>query len=232
MTNQAHPFIYQHIMTISMTKKEPEQTPKPNPETNQELNLEPRSKKSHKMLILLAAVIACLAVFFVFFRPVTNEEVVQEDGEPKVYEKVIYEVDSWQAQPVIAMMEQDKFDKVKSLISATATKTDGLDFDGRPAVRYDYTTSSEPPLYVIESDEIFELSWYFAAPKDSDRVKQMSQKHAQKAYALATALYGDDGKVLMKAMLSQTQAEKTLMNRHRLRLAECRDYTCQLVMQK
>ncbi len=217
-----------------MTKKEPEQTPKPNPETSQEPNLEAGSKKSHKMLTMLTAVIACLAVFFVFFRPVTNEEVVQEDGEPKVYEKVIYEVDSWQAQPVMTTMGQDKFDfdKVKSLISATTTKTDGLDFDGRPAVRYDYTTSSEPPLYVIESDEIFELSWYFASPKDSDKVKQMSQKHAQKAYALATALYGDDGKVLMKAMFSQTQAEKALLNRHHLRLAECRDYTCQLIIQK
>ncbi len=200
--------------------------------TTQPSRQETSTKKPLKIPMMLILIIACLLALLLFFRPATNETLVQDDGEPKVYEKVVYEVDAWQAQPVMTATGQERFDEAKALLSATATKTDALDFDGRPAARYSYTASSEPPLYVIESDEVFELSWYFAHPKDNDEIKQTSQKHAQKAHALATALYGDDGKRLIEAMLSQLQVEQELSNRHHLRLAECRDYTCQLVIQK
>lgn len=200
--------------------------------TTQPPHQEPSTKKPLKIPMMLILIIACLLALLLFFRPATNETVVQDDGEPKVYEKVVYDVSNWQAQPVMTATGQERFDEAKAIILATATKTDALDFDGRPATKYNYTASSEPPLYVIESDEVFEMSWYFAHPKDNDSIKEISQKHAQKAYAVATALYGDDGKRLIEAMLSQSEVEGELLNRHRLRLAECREYMCQLVIQK
>ena len=82
------------------------------------------------------------------------------------------------------------------------------------------------------SDELFELTWYYAHPKDSDAIKQASYAHAQKAYALATALYGNDGKAVLEQMLTEQMVGAELLQKHGILKAECANYTCQLIMKK
>lgn len=180
-------------------------------------------KKSH-VLTLLVFVAAILAAALLFFRPNANKvQVVQNDGEPKVYQPVKYETQSWQT----GAPTQD-FNVLKTMIGAAATRGEVLDFYGNSANEYRYVSHSEPPLYVIESDKVFELSWYFAHPKDSDAIKQTSISHAQKAYAAMTAYYGEDGKKLMQAMLNQ-QTPPTIKN---ILLAKCENYLCQVIISK
>lgn len=190
------------------------------------------AKKSFKAPIIWAVIIACALALALFFRPATHKDVVQDDGEPKVYEKVVYDVANWQPNPAINETGQDRFERAKTLIAPTATKSDALDFHGAMADKYSYTSGHEPPLYVIESDKLFELAWYYAHPKDSDTIKQASHAHAKKAHALATALYGDDGKAVLEQMLTEQMVGAELLQRHGILKAECANYTCQLIMRK
>lgn len=188
------------------------------------------TKKPLKHIIVLALIGACVLAAFLFFRPATHKQVKQDDGKPKTYNKVVYDITSWHASPV--MTAQDKFEQIKTLIGATATQEETLDFHGQPAKKYNYSAGHEPPLYVIESDAMFEISWYFAQPKDSDAVKADSIAHAKKAYGATTALYGDDGKAIMATILAGQTAEVSLTKPHHLLKATCHHYTCQLIIQK
>lgn len=190
------------------------------------------TKKFLKAPIIWVFIIACALALVLFFRPTTHKDVIQDDGEPQVYKKVVYDVANWQARPIMTEMGQDRFERAKTFIAQTATKSDALDFHGVMADKYSHTSAHEPPLYVIESDELFELTWYYAHPKDSDAIKQASYAHAQKAYALATALYGNDGKAVLENMLAEQEIKTELLQTHGILKAECVNYTCQLIMKK
>lgn len=188
------------------------------------------AKKPFKFPLVLAMVIACLLALFFFFRPVTHKEVVKDDSTPKVYKKVVYEVANWQAQPKLT--GEDKFERILAMLGAGATKDDTLDFNGGKATKYSYTAGHEPPLYVVDSKGLFELSWYHAHPKDSDEVKAVSIRHAQKAYGVAGALWGNEGKTIMEHMLSEQAMEVKSLKSYRLLRAECANYTCQMIVEK
>lgn len=153
------------------------------------------------------------------------------DNDNMTAQEIIYDVANWQNHARI-YERSDKFEQIKSMVGSTATKSDTLDFDGRMADKYSYTSASEAPLYIIESDEVFELAWYFASLKDNEKTKADSIRHAQKSHAVATALYGNDGKILIENMLNKQTMTPEFLEVHRLRYAGCQDYVCRLIIQK
>lgn len=186
-------------------------------------------KKSFNFFLVLIVLIVGLFICFLLFRFI-HKEATKESNMLEVSTKVVYDVASWRAHPKLA--GNDKFERIKELIGGTATKDDALDFNGSRADKYSYTSRHEPPLYVVDSDKLFELSWYHAHPKDNDEVKEVSVRHAQKAYGVAGALWGDDGKIIIEHMLNEQAMGEKLLKSHRLLKAQCTNYTCQMVMEK
>lgn len=188
------------------------------------------SKKPFKLPLMLAVMGVCVLALFFWLRPAHHTEVTNEDNTPKVYKKMVYEVANWQFHPKLT--GEDKFERILAMLGVGATKDDTLDFNGAKANKYSYTSGHEPPLYVVDSDKLFELSWYHAHPKDSDEVKAVSIRHAQKAYGVAGALWGNEGKTIIEHMLNEQAMEVKLLKSHRLLKAQCANYTCQMVMEK
>lgn len=174
---------------------------------------------------LTTAVIVCGVgwLFYANDKPYDNDNMTAQE--------IIYDVANWQNHARI-YERSDKFEQIKSMVGSTATKSDALDFDGRMADKYSYTSASEAPLYIIESDEVFELAWYFASLNDSDRIKANSMTYAKKGHEVATALYGDDGKSLIEQMLDKQTIAPEFLEAHQLRYAGCQDYLCRLIIKK
>lgn len=56
--------------------------------------------KSKLPFLLIGVLIALAIVLFMTFRPVApQEKVVQDDGEARVYEPVVYDVENWASTP-------------------------------------------------------------------------------------------------------------------------------------
>ena len=166
-----------------------------------------------------------IAVGMVMCRP-TQPPAVSTDDIPKVYQPVVYDVATWQTSGT--RLKPSDSDAIKSLIGATASSEVALDYDGHHAQKYRYVAQHEPPLYIIESDRLMELVWYYADAKDDDVTKQKSTQHAQRAYRVAHALYGDDGRTLMQTMLDGKPTPKQTG----LILASCLNYQCRMIWQK
>ena len=181
------------------------------------------SIKLLKVLVMVAIVCGVGWLFYANDKPYDNDNMTAKE--------IIYDVANWQNRSVMHA-DSDKFEQIKSMVGSTATKSDTLDFDGRMADKYSYTSASEPPLYVIESDEVFELAWYFASLKDNKKTKADSIRHAQKSHAVATALYGNDGKILIENMLNKQTMTPEFLEAHQLRYAGCQDYLCRLIIKK
>lgn len=186
-----------------------------------------KNPPSTKLLKVLAMVAIVCGVGWLFY----TDDKPHDNDDGTTTQEVIYDVANWQGRSIIHS-ESDKFEQIKSILGSTATTSETLDFDGRKADKYSYTSASEPPLYVIESDDVFELAWYFASPNDSDRIKANSMTYAKKGHEVATALYGDDGKSLIEQMLDKQTIAPEFLEVHRLRYAGCQDYTCRLIIQK
>lgn len=188
---------------------------------NRPFFIKPKPKKYPYVI----AVLIVLAVLWVlFFRP--SQDVVEVSTAPKVYKPVSYDVSEWERH---TQMSELDFEMLKGLVGHSATETDTLDFYGNQANKYNFVSAHEPTLYVVESKESFELAWYFAHAKDDDKAKEASQKYAQKAYQVITALYGDEGRWLLQNMLDE---EVPAFEDETLLLARCRAYLCRLVVKK
>lgn len=188
----------------------------------------PRAKKSRPPFWIVAFLIALGVLAFLMFRPVTPaEEVVQDDGEAKVYDPVTYDTQNWASTP----KQTVDFEVLKAMLGTTATTEMALDFYGNHADRYRFSNKTEPPFYLIESDEVFEVAWYYAAPKDDERQKDASIAYAKKAHAMMGAYLGEAGERLVENMLhtpSQSFAKPSLG----VIAADCMDYHCRIVLQK
>lgn len=194
-----------------------------------------RQKK--RLIFVLMAFLAAGIFWWLFGRGTTQEpNLVENDtNSPKVYTPVNYPVDGWQAQAKLVRPFADDGLLIK-LVGAAATRHEGLDVNGSIASLYRFHSTYEAPIYVIDSDEFFELSWYYADPKDSDDDKKASLHYAQKAYGVATAILGEtEGKILLDNTLNQnvinaasTQAKLPTG----VYVAHCQDYLCRLVFVK
>lgn len=146
---------------------------------------------------------------------------------PKTYTPVHYPVESWQ----VAQDIQKDTTALMLLLGDVAMSEEALDFYGETATKYRYATPSEPPLYVVQSEGLFEIGWYHATAKDGDKDKAMSVRHAQKAYQLMTAVYGKEALGLFKGLLGDDKqgSSPKLVG---VVSAKCGNYTCQVVLDK
>lgn len=137
-----------------------------------------------------------------------------------------YEVQTW--QPLAKKAKPFADDSLLATLGNTATKEAGLDFIGNTANVYRYHTRATPPLYVVESDDFFEVSWYFANADDKDDDKILSQNYAKTAHALSSQLIGDQATPLFGAMLTEQLPTKPAGVAN----AKCQHKLCQIVFEK
>lgn len=175
----------------------------------------------NKLISTVLGIFVVVVVVWGVWRMLPDKKAVTPTPEPTpVYEPVVYDVADWQISP--------KAKDAQTLLShlGTATTDDAMDYYGNIATRYRYTALHEAPLYAIIGKNTLEVVWYHAQPKDDTAFKAQSQSHAKKVHALATAIYGADGKTLMQAILAQQSAPKLtgLIDAH------CRAYQCRLII--
>lgn len=114
---------------------------------------------------------------------------------------VVYDVANWQAPAKTFKPFADE--ALLNILGGVATQESALDFGGNEANYYRYHHRTAPPLYVVQSDEFFEIAWYFATSHDKDSDKVLSQRYAQTAYALSHQALGDKADTLFVALLAQ-----------------------------
>lgn len=136
---------------------------------------------------------------------------------------IVYAVDDWAISPKSNLLEATK------QLGTVGTTDTGLDIHGQPSNITRFNSLSEPPLMVNISDEFVELSWYFAPATDSEHNKTISQNHAKKAHAFATALLGSSAHDTLKSMLTTPNQDFAKTPIH---LATCKHYQCQLIIHK
>lgn len=186
------------------------------------------TKKSRFALFIVALFIMFAVVAFLMFRPISSaEKVVQDDGESKIYAPVNYDTSHWTKSP----KQSVDFEQLKTKLGTTATQENTLDFYGNHAKKYRFSGRAEPPFYVIESDDVLEVAWYYAAPKDDERQKQASLNYAQKVYAMMGAYAGVDGEQLVQTILHHPN--KPFGDKMAgVIMADCMNYQCRIVFQK
>lgn len=113
-----------------------------------------------------------------------------------------------------------------SVFGGAATKETALDFAGNTAVRYRYHTLSEPPLYVVDSKDFFEVAWYYSYDYPEDT--SITITHAKIAYALSHQILGSQATTLMGRLLTKQSASLPAGVVH----AECQAHLCQMVFEK
>lgn len=181
----------------------------------------PKTSKSPTSMwwILILVLIACLAWQF-WPRQVVNDN---PTTQATTNLPVIYDVDNWAISP------KKELDDALTQLGNTGTHETGLDIEGQPAKITRFSTLSEPPLTVSISDKFVEVSWYFAPKTDSEPNKTISQNHAKKAHAFATALLGSSAHDTLKSMLTTPDQDFAKSGIH---LAMCKHYQCQLIIPK
>lgn len=156
-----------------------------------------------------------------------DKPVAQETKTPKTYAPVQYPVAEWQTAQDIKKEDT----ALMLLLGDVAMLEEALDFYGERATKYRYATPSEPPLYVVQSGVLFELTWYHATARDTDEDKAMSVRHAQKAYRLMSAIYGKEASAFFVELLGDKK-DKKLPKLAGVVSAKCGAYTCQIVLNK
>lgn len=206
-----------------------------------------RTGSSRLFYGVIFVLLLLVAVVWLFFRPNPNPTVVEDDGKstPTTHIAPSYDVKSFaRADGNWRSLTDKSFEAlmVKAL-GATATQDEALDFYANHATRYRYHAEFEPPLYVIDSKDVFEVAWYYAHAKDSQSDKQVSLDYAKKAYLLSDYLL-DDPTDLFEKMLNdtknkaQTDADGLPINAGVANLpkgvifASCANYMCQVVFDK
>lgn len=167
--------------------------------------------------------IAVLAVVVVYVMNQKNSEPPAPTPPPtKDFLPVVYAVDDWQPAPRTPLSD---IAGLVALAGAGAVMDTTLDFDGNPAEMYRLHHKASAPFWVGVSDKYVEIFWYYAPPKDDDLHKQLSQKYAQKAHAITTAVLGRDGHRLIKEILTGKSATA-----QGVKWANCQAYQCQVVL--
>ena len=194
-----------------MASNQPKKTPSTSP------------KKIRKTWLIWAVLLAVLAVLFLTFRPVADEELVEDDGEVKVYEPVVYDTATWQK----AADTSSDIEELKAQLGSTATTEEALDFHGKRATRYRFSTPYEPPFYLIESENFLEVVWYYA-----EATKAQSLDFAKRAYRMMSMLDQNTGAHVVHQILHGIAMGSQRIGAFNLEQADCQDYRCQIVLHK
>lgn len=197
------------------------------------IDMTTKPTKSKLPFLLIGVLIALAIVLFMTFRPVApQEKVVQDDGEARVYEPVVYDVENWASTP----KQDTNIQELKAKIVTTATQEDGLDYYGNHATKYRFSARHEPPLYVVESDEMLEIAWYYAAPKDNDDQKRASLDYAKRIHSLMGAFDGKKGENLVRTILQNPNKPYATTDKGEkvagMITADCTNYQCRIILQK
>lgn len=206
-------------------------TQPPAPETPRPLH-----KKKRKIFFGFLGLFLLLA-WWLFGRGVIQDPQMVDDStkDPApTYTPVVYDSQNWEKSAHIARPFQDTKALMGLLGSAVHADGEALDIHGNTGQLYRYHGKTEPPLYVVDSADFFEVAWYYAAPTDSEKDKATSLKHAKTAHALTTAILPDDGTRLITAILKPDTAPDDLMKKmaDKVALAHCKNYLCQIVFKK
>ena len=188
----------------------------------------PPKNNGYRPWLMAGLLLAAALVLFLTFRPVSQEEMVADDGEVKSYDPVVYDTSDWQT----ASQQSQDFEVLKSALSATATSEEALDFYGNKATRYRFSTPFEPPFYVIESPNLFELVWYYAAPTDDDATKAQSIDFAKRSYRMMSMVGGGVGTKIVEQMLQGAAVSSQTVGGFVLERGACEDYRCQIILRQ
>ncbi len=199
-----------------MASDQPKKTPSASP------------KKIRKTWLIWAVLLAVLVVLFLTFRPVADEELVEDDGEVKVYEPVVYDTATWQK----AADTSSDIEELKAQLGSTATTEEALDFHGKRATRYRFSAPHESPFYVIESQEFLEVVWYYAAPTDDEATKAQSIDFAKRGYRMMSMLDPNTGAHVVHQILQGVAMGSQRIGALGLEQADCQDYRCQIILHK
>ncbi len=178
--------------------------------------------------LILGLIIGALVVLFLVFRPAANDEMVADDGEPKVWAPVIYDTANWAGAP----MQSQDWEQLKAMLGATATTDEALDFYGNSATRLRFSASHEPPLYVIESPRLFEIVWYYPSARDDDATKDKGVDYAQRGYRLMSMMGGEQGEATVAQLLTGAKLADVRFGDYLLIESACRDYQCRMVFSR
>lgn len=198
----------------------------------------PRPLHQRKRRIFLGFLgLFILLAWWLFGRGVTQSPEMVDDStkDPApTYAPVVYDSQNWGKSAPIASPFKDTKALMALLGSAVHADGEALDIHGKTGQLYRYHGKTEPPLYVVDSADFFEVAWYYAAPTDSEKDKTASLKHAKTAHALTTAILSDDGTKLITAILTPDTAPDDLMEKvaDKVALAHCKNYLCQIVFKK
>lgn len=186
-----------------------------------------RFNKNSSLFAIIVAIVLGVMAFFMF-RPITDaEQVVQDDGEKYHHKPVVYEVASWSRTP----KQPINVEQLKSKLSTTATTEQSLDFYGNHATKYRFSNKTEPPFYAVESEDVLEIAWYYAAPTDDEQQKNASMTHAMKVYAVMGAYAGIQGETVVQNALQNPN--KVFHDEHAgIITAQCMHYQCRIILNK
>lgn len=176
----------------------------------------------------ILGVLVCVLVLVVYYKNAsthTTQPAADNTIQPTA---IAYDSYHWQKS---ALMPNPFLD-TKALLTtlgAAATQDETLDFVGNPAHSYHYHHKNEPALYVVDSDEFFEMVWYNPNPQDSTKDQALGQKYAERVYVLLTKIT-DAPDTFMHKLLTQQDLPKPLP--HGVVFAQCQATLCQVVIQK
>lgn len=173
----------------------------------------------------VVALLVCGAVLGLFVAQDDDTTPTPQDTPP-THSPVVYDVANWQTTPQLPKPFAN--DALLKTLGSTATQEPTLDFRGNEATRYRYHHRTAPPLYLVQSDELFEIAWYFATPHDKDDDKALSQRYAQTAHSLSHQLIGKGATPLLTTLLAQ----KSTTLPTGVVYANCRAQLCQIVFDK
>lgn len=179
------------------------------------------------VIALLIFVVICINItpLIAYFLTDKSKPSNDQPTSPKSYPPITYAVNDWQSNKKAKILTTDN---LIALVGQNPTTDNTLDFYGNLAELYRFSSLTEPTLSVIDSDGVFELNWYFAHPKDDDDDKALSIAYAQKALNVTSFVYGENGKRLLDTMLHKKSTPRLTG----LLLAECKGYTCKLILDK
>ena len=186
-------------------------------------------KKIRKTWLIWAIILAVFVILFLTFRPMTKDDaLVKDDGEVKVYQPVVYDTATWQK----ATKTSNEIESLKAQLGSTATTEEALDFYGRRAIRYRFSTPYEPPFYLIESENVLEGVWYYAASTDEEATKAQSLDFAKRAYRMMSMLDQNTGTHVVHQILQGIAMGSQRVGMLNLEQADCQDYRCQIILHK
>ncbi|WP_299237994.1 hypothetical protein [uncultured Psychrobacter sp.] len=145
---------------------------------------------------------------------------------------ISYDTSSW-GSTAVEPVTIDELDNIQSTFgSVVTTDKNSLDYASNPATKYRFMQADEPYLDIIDSQKYLELGWYYANPTDTDKEKELSQAHAQKAYTLVRQLMGDEGGRVLADMLNGQIVKNKTAGGQTIELAKCEFYSCMIIFNK